>query len=113
MAAANITLIKKLQKAINSRGEKILYNTSQWYSDKQQRPITVYHIKKSVWDEEKQKSRNIELFKAYSTIQVLLFLRDYWYQMNNIPIPEDNEVWNEIKSKNGGEGNEWQEQEKI
>ena len=47
--AANITLIKKLQKAINSRGERLLYNTSQWYSDKQQRPITVYHIKKAMY----------------------------------------------------------------
>ena len=56
MAAANITLIKKLQTAINSKGEKILYNTSQWYSDKQKRPVTVYHIKKAVWDEEKQKA---------------------------------------------------------
>ena len=107
MAASNITLIKKLQKAINSRGEKILYNTSQWYSEKQQRPITVYHIKKAVWDEEKQKSRNIELFKAYSTIQILLFLRDYWYEINNIPIPDDNEIWNKIRANIKGEEDDY------
>ena len=30
-------------------------------------------------------------------IQILLFLRDYWFEMNGWDIPTDNEMWNEIK----------------
>jgi len=97
--ASNIVNIKKLQKAINLKGEKILYSTSQWYSEDQDRPVTLYSIKKAVWDEEKQKNINIELFKSTSTIQILLFLRDYWYELNCMPVPTDNEKWNNIKQQ--------------
>lgn len=97
--ASNITNIKKLQRAINSKGEKILYTTNQWYSKEQDRPITTYTLKKAVWDPEKQKYYNVDIFKANSTIQILLFLRDYWYELNGMEIPTDNEEWNEIKKE--------------
>lgn len=98
--ASNITNIKKLQRAINSKGEKILYTTNQWYSEEQQRPITTYTIKKAVWDPERQRNYNVDLFKANSTIQILLFLRDYWYKLNGMEIPTDNEEWNTIRQRN-------------
>lgn len=98
--ASNITNIKKLQRAINSKGEKILYTTNQWYSEEQQRPITTYTIKKAVWDPERQRNYNVDLFKANSTIQILLFLRDYWYELNGMEIPTDNEEWNTIRQRN-------------
>lgn len=97
--ASNITNIKKLQRAINEKGEKILYTTNQFYSEEQDRPVTVYTIKKAVWDPELEKNINVELFKAYSTIQILLFLRDYWYELNGMEIPNDNEEWNKIKEE--------------
>ena len=95
--ASNITNIKKLQRAINARGEKLLYNTNQWYSDRESRPVTIHSIKKAVWDDDLQKTVNVELFKSTSMIQILLFLRDYWYEMNGMTLPMDNEEWNTIR----------------
>ena len=95
--ASNSVMIHKLQTAINLNGGNILYSTSQFYSATQNRPITTYHIKQAVWDEEKARYKNEELFSSTSQIQILLFLRDYWFEMNGWDIPTDNEMWNEIK----------------
>ena len=107
MAASNIALIRKLQTAINTKGEKLLYSTSQFYSEQQKRPVTCYHIKKAIYDEDTGRNKNIELFKAYSTIQILLFLRDYWYELNNIPLPEENATWNKIRANIKGEEDDY------
>lgn len=93
-------MIKKLQRAINLRGEKLLYNTTQFYSEEQGRPITLYVVKKAVWDTQKNKNMNIELFKSTSQIQIVLFLRDYWYKLNGLEVPDNNELWNEVKKAN-------------
>ena len=99
MPSSNITMVKKLQQAINSKGEKILYTTSQFYSDEQDRPVTIYSIKKAVFDEKRNKNINVELFSSTSLIQIVLFLRDYWYELNGFEIPTDNEEWNNIKRR--------------
>ena len=97
MPNSNIAMIKKLQRALNNKGHKILYNTSQFYSDSQDRPITQHHIKKAVLNEETGRNNYIELFKSTSMIQVVLFMRDLWYLANNIELPTDNEEWNKIR----------------
>ena len=103
--ASNVTMIKKLQHALNDRGLKILYHTQQFYSEQQQRPVTCYIVKKAVWDEKKGRNRNVELFSSFSQLQVLLFLRDMWYELNGYELPTENETWNairqEIKERNG------------
>lgn len=101
--ASNSTNIHRLQQAINAHGGKILYSTSQFYSTQQNRPVTVYHIKTAVYDEEKERNVNIELFKTTSQIQVVLFLRDMWFEMNGWEVPHDNEMWEKVKEdiKNG------------
>lgn len=87
---------KKLQTAINSRsGAKISINTSQWYSKDKNRPITVFTIRESLPDDNYRKSK--EIFKTYSQVQMVLFLRDYWYILNGWEVPTDNETWEEIK----------------
>lgn len=89
---------KKLQAAINSRpGAKISINTSQWYSKDKNRPITVFTIRQSFEKDNYKKS--VELFKTYSQVQMVLFLRDYWYNLNGWEIPHDNEIWEEMKQK--------------
>lgn len=103
MGNSNSTMIHKLQRAINVRGEKLLYQTSQFYSDTQNRPVTVYHIKKAVWDKSRNRNKNIELFQTTSQIQIVLFLRDYWYTINGKELPTDNETWNEIRRTYNGE----------
>lgn len=93
-------MIKKLQNAINTKfHERLLYNKTQWYSDQQDRPVTTYVIRKAVWNEEKGKSVNIELFKSTSQIQIVLFLRDYWYRLNGWEVPTDNPMWEKVKEK--------------
>lgn len=96
---SNLAMIKKLRAAINAKGCKLLYNTSEFFSEEQQRPITMYYIKEAVWDEKRGRNKNIELFHSASQIQIVLFLRDYWYKLNNIPLPTDNEKWNKIREK--------------
>jgi hypothetical protein len=96
MAETNTAMIKKLQRAINSKGERLLINQNQWYSEKQNRPVTRYIIKK-VTSAENYRTQSIELFSTCSALQTILFLRDYWYQLNDWEVPTDNEKWNEAK----------------
>ena len=96
---SNSNMIKKLRSAINSKGCKLLYSTSEFYSEEQHRPITIYYIKEAQWDAERGRNRNVELFHSASQIQIVLFLRDYWYRLNNLDLPTDNEKWNEIRKK--------------
>jgi len=92
--------IKKLQRAINDKfGEKILVNHTQFFSDRNNKAMEIIVIKKAIWDEEKQKHKNIELFSSTSDIQIVLWLRDYWYSLNGWDIPEDNEKWIAARKK--------------
>ena len=95
-------MIHKLQQAINGRGMKILYSTSQFYSNQQDRPVTMYQIKQAVYDEDTGKYKHVELFKSVSQIQIVLFLRDMWFEINGWEIPTDNQVWNKMKEKRNG-----------
>ena len=95
---SNSTMIHKLQTAINKRGYKLLYNKTQFYSDKQDRPVVQYSIKQIV-DGTDSRKHYIELFKSCSQIQIVLFLRDFWYDINGWEVPTDNEQWNEAKKK--------------
>lgn len=93
-------LVKKLQTAINQTSPvKITINTGQWYSPEKNRTVNQYTVKQVIIDENGKK--NIELFKTYSQLQIILFLRDYWYKLNNWEIPTDNITWEEVKSQLG------------
>ncbi len=93
-------MIHKLQRAMNEKfNQRILISHQQWYSESQNRPVTTYIIRQAIWDEEKQRNYNVELFKSTSEIQIVLWLRDKWYELNGWEIPQDNEKWQEIKKK--------------
>lgn len=93
-------VIKKLQKAINMRTtNKILVNKTQIYHQDTDIITEVIHVKKTVWDDEKQRNKYVELFYSNSDVQIVLFLRDYWYELNGWEIPTDNEEWNKVKAK--------------
>lgn len=98
--ASNSTMIKKLQQALNMNGDMLLYSTSQFYSDKQQRPVTVYTLRRAYLDEESGKTKSIELFKTTSQIQMVLFLRDMWFTVIGREIPNNNPTWDKIKEQN-------------
>lgn len=94
---SNTVMIHKLQQALNKKGLRITYSTSQFYSADQDRPVTIYGIKQAVWDEGKEKYMNQELFKATSQIQIVLFLRDLWYTVNGKELPKADEKWQKIR----------------
>lgn len=98
----NRNTIKKLQMAINTKfGEQLLYERRQFYSTKEKRPINIYTVKKSIFNPKKGKDEAFELFKSASQVQVILYLRDYWFELNGWDVPIDNAEWNMIKCKNG------------
>lgn len=99
--ASNIKTIKKLQMAINTTCEyKILYQTTQFYSKNQERPVTKYILKKAEYNPDTKRTESEEVFSTYSQLQIILYLRDYWCAVCGEPIPDDNEIWNDIKERN-------------
>ena len=101
MPASNKSMIHKLQAAINGKGEKLLIDKIQFFSDDENRPISLYRICRPVFDPKKGRNKKEKIFETASQIQVVLFLRDYWYHLTDQEIPTDNEMWNEIKRKQG------------
>ena len=95
---SNATMIKRLLTALNLRKMRIMYTTSQFWSENENRPVTIYHIKQAVWNEDKEKFDNMELYKSTSQIQIVLYLRDLWYTINGKEVPQNNELWSEIKN---------------
>ena len=94
------TMIVKLQKACNQKFDaKLLYNKAQIYSEKADKPITILSVKKAVFDKKTGKTKNVEIFNTTSELQVVMFLRDYWYELNGWEIPKDNEEWEKAKEK--------------
>ena len=88
------------QRAINTKFDyKLLLNKSQFYSDKTDGIIEMIVVKRAIFDEEKQKMKNIELFSSPSDVQIILYLRDLWYELNGWDVPTDNEIWNKAKAK--------------
>ena len=87
-------------KAINREfpEERILFCTNQFYSEEQKRAITINIIKKVVYDDKGKKS-TIELYSSVSQVRIVLFLKDYWYQLNGWEVPTDNEEWNKAKEE--------------
>lgn len=105
MPASNSAMIHKLQIALNSKGMRVLCNRSQFYSDEQNRPVTMYKVAQAVWNTETERYNHKELFSSASEIQVVLFLRNLWFLVNNQPIPPTNKMkgaklfetkWNEF-----------------
>ncbi len=100
MAKKYTSTIKKLQRAINENfGQKILVNKTQFYSKEADRVMELLVIKKAVYNEETDKFKNVEVFCSPSDVQIVLWLRDYWYELNGWEVPTDNEKWNEAKKK--------------
>lgn len=99
MARSYKKLIYKLQTACNKQFDAhLLYNKTQVYSEKADKPVTFLCIRKATVDE-KGKRKNIELFNTTSELYIVMFLRDYWYSLNGWEIPEGTEGWEKEKQK--------------
>lgn len=91
MPHSNVEMIRKLQIALNSKGLKVLCNRSQFFSEVQNRPVTMYKVAQSYMTSTGRTSHKT-LFESASQIQVVLFMRNLWYAVNGIPIPETNQM---------------------
>ena len=95
--AGRVGMIKTFQRALDSIGFPILYHTTQFYSTKQSRPVTQYHIKKVIIDEDTKRAGSEEIFNTYYQVYVIFFLRDLWDYLNGRSIDDTNEIWNKYK----------------
>lgn len=96
---SNSQMIYKLQKGLNSTGRKILWNRSQFFSEQQNRPVTIYVISESQFNQKTGKVRNVELFRSASEIQVVFFMRNLWFLQIGKEIPDTHFGDFEIKWK--------------
>lgn len=88
--------VKKLQTACKIKfGIKLLLDQRQWYHKDKDMAVTVYTLYQAVSNE--ANSSKIKLFQTYSQIQLVLFMRDLWYELNGWEVPNDNKVWEDIK----------------
>lgn len=95
MADINVS-IQKLLKALNLKGEMLLYSKKQ-FMGKEGQPHNLYTISKAVWDADRQKYGSTEIYKSTSTVRIALYLRDMWFSVNGWDLPTDNEMWNQIR----------------
>lgn len=100
MAATKyMRIAKKLQTASNKLfGVKLLIDQRQWYHKDKDTAVTVYTLYQV---DEVNRSSKIKLFQTYSQVQLVLYMRDMWYELNHWEVPTDNKVWEEIKRKYG------------
>ncbi len=92
MPSSNSQMLYKLQYALNSKGMRILCNRSQFYSDQQDRPVTIYKVSQSIYNEQTGKNNHVELFSSPSEIQTVLFMRNLWYLITGKEIPPTNHM---------------------
>lgn len=91
--------IKKLQNAINATGKAHLtINKTQYFVQKDEK-IAELIIVKQATPQKNGKVKYVEIFSSGSDVAIVLFLRDFWYELNGWEIPTDNEYWNETKRK--------------
>ena len=97
---------KKLQTAITTKfGIRLFINRHQRWSEEKNLATTYYVVKKEEVNEATGKKVTTELFTGNSSIQLVLFMRDYWYILNGMELPTDNQMWNEIRDRKLGR--EW------
>ena len=99
MPASNLSMIHKLQKAINMNGGVLLLDRTQFFSREQNRPVTMYRVCETVGTTKSGRRKKECLFETASQIQVVLFLRDYWFVMQGKGLPPivNNKKWGEIR----------------
>lgn len=96
----NVTgTINRLKIAIRQKsGIKLLVTTKEWFSEQKQVLMPYYIVYQHHYDEKTKKSSQEELFRCGNKIQVVLFLRDYWFKLNGWEIPKD-DYWDEKKER--------------
>lgn len=82
MAKLNQTM-RKLQTALVVNGKRVKINTYQFFSEDQERMITVFSVILPKWSIVKQKMVDHELLKTCSAVEVVKFLADMLEGLRN------------------------------
>lgn len=93
---------KKLMSALNTKGYMLTFSTKQFMGT-EGRPHNYYTINQAIWNPDKGKYYNQELYSTTSMIRIVLYLRDMWYKENGWELPTDQELWNKIRNELEGE----------
>ena len=97
MARGLTAITQNLILALNVNcGYKILMSRKQFYGVEGYLH-TNYCLANAVYDEERHKYRNVEMYSSLSITRIVMFLRDLWYYENGWELPLDNEWWNELR----------------
>ncbi len=97
---------KKLISALGTKGIKLTLSTKSFIG-REGNSHDMFSISRAVWDDEKDRYVHTELYKSISPVRIVLFLRDMWYEENGWELPQDQELWNQLradikKEKNNG-----------
>lgn len=87
---------KTLIKALNSKGDKLLFSRKE-FMGKECMPHNLYSISRAIWDDEKGKFVNHEIYKSTSMVRIVLYLNDLWCLANDKPLPMGNKLWNGLR----------------
>ena len=105
MAGTYLHTAKRLQTACRKLfGVNLLIQQRQWYSEDKQMAMTYYTVHKV--DIVNGKKTQLELFHTYSQVQLVLFMRDFWYSLNGWEVPNNNPIWEEAKRQYAEKPNE-------
>lgn len=98
MASNLLRTSKKLVSALNTKGYKLTVSTKQFIGT-EGKPHTMYGVNNGIWDEDKHKYINRELYSSTSLVRIVLYLRDMWFRENGWELPTDQEKWNQIREE--------------
>lgn len=96
MASNLIYTAKKLIQALGTKNIRLTMSTKQFIG-REGLPKNLFVISEAVWNDERGRYTNVELYSTSSAVRIVLYLRDMWYRANGWELPTDQEKWNRIR----------------
>lgn len=88
----------RLRIALNQRGYNLTISKRQFLGNNNAL-INLYIVAQAVWDDERHKYYNSDLYSTSSRLKLVFYLRDLWYFENGWELPTDDEMWNETRKE--------------
>ena len=102
--ASLLNTSKKFVKALNSRGYCVTYGSREFMAkDNKIHNMNMLYLVQ--WNEEKQKYESMPLYSTPSLVRLVMYLRDFWFIINDMELPDDQLLWNELRGRLIDEGN--------
>ncbi|MCF0231165.1 MAG: hypothetical protein HUJ63_02595 [Enterococcus sp.] len=104
MAGNQLTIAKRLMKGLNNvYGHKFTLSTKQFMGTEGQ-PHNYFSLAEAVYDKEKHKYYNSEIFSTCSLLRIVFYLRDIMYIEQGKELPTDQEQWNKVREELQADG---------